>query len=59
MLSQVIKSCEEPGPARQVDIKRLNAVLSAELAALQGTAALSQRHYIVQEIKVMPNCPST
>ncbi|XP_043228757.1 nuclear pore complex protein Nup205-like [Amphibalanus amphitrite] len=50
-VEQVIKSCEEPGPARQVDIKRLNAVLNAELAALQGTAALSQRHYIVQEIK--------
>lgn len=47
----MIKSCEEAG-SRQIDVKKLNAVLNAELAALQGTAALSQRPFIAQEIRV-------
>ncbi|XP_037087809.1 nuclear pore complex protein Nup205-like [Pollicipes pollicipes] len=50
-VEEVIRACEEPGPARQVDIKQLNGVLNAELAVLHGTAALSQHHYVVQEIK--------
>ena len=53
-VSQVLKSCERSIPGtgeRLIDISSLHRILNAELNTLQGSAALSQRSIIQEEIK--------
>ena len=50
----MLKSCERSVPGtgeRLIDVSSLHKILNAELNTLQGSAALSQRNIIQEEIK--------
>ena len=52
-VNQVLQKCEKAGGQgeKMVGVQMLNAILSEELANLQGTAAVGRRQAIQEEIK--------
>ncbi|GJQ87127.1 hypothetical protein Trydic_g23975 [Trypoxylus dichotomus] len=51
VLNNLLNNCQTETSPKLVDIKKLHKILMDELSAVQGTAALGQRHAILQEIE--------
>ncbi|KAI4469467.1 nuclear pore complex protein [Holotrichia oblita] len=51
VLNNLLNNCQTESSPKLVDIKKLHQILINELSAIQGTAAIGQRHAIMQEIE--------